>query len=332
MIASHAEPSRFLITGAAGFIGRHLAVALEARGNEVVGIDNMSVEQLQEYGGACLVVKDVHDLSHDDLAGVDIVVHLASAKNVPRSFGEPQTYASNASMALHLLKTAHTAGVSRVLIGSTCEVYGDQGGGPLPEALPVFPRSPYAASKAAMEMAARVYQLAHKEAGSPGITIVRIFNVYGPGERADALIPSFCHAALNFGRLPIEGHGRQRRDFTFIDDAVDDLITALPSSRNVLNLGCGTTASVLEIAELVRGHVSGVTIEHHAERPNEIASFRSNRGCKECRSRIGLGEGIGRTVAWWRRQIADNPRFGDRDSIAVQKYSATEPKEENVHS
>jgi dTDP-glucose 4,6-dehydratase/UDP-glucose 4-epimerase len=321
-----------VVTGAVGFIGRHLAAVLEAAGCEVLGVDNMSAQPLQPYPGSCLLVRDVHDLSRGDIAGAGMIVHLASAKNVPRSFGEPHLYAANASMAVHLLALAHRVGVPRVVIGSTCEVYGDQGDGPLSEQNPVVPRSPYAASKASMEMVTRVYQLANPDTNCPRTTIVRFFNVYGPGERADALIPSLCHAGLTRGFLSIEGSGRQRRDFTYIDDAVADLVAAIDRGLDVVNLGGGQTASVLQVAELVRGHLGGPPLTRYPQRPNEIASFQSNRtlGVDARRHRIGLGEGIARTVAWWRERLAVDPRFGETDSVAAHPHDT--PTEERDHA
>ncbi|ALE85405.1 NAD-dependent epimerase/dehydratase family protein [Pseudonocardia sp. HH130629-09] len=314
------DVSRVLLTGAAGFIGRNLALALESRGLDVVGVDDLSVTPLETYCGRQLLVKDVCKLSNTDIVGVDTIIHLASAKSVPLSFSAPRYYSTNVSMTAHLLGIAADAGVERILIGSTCEVYGDQGTGRLHEGTPFAPRSPYAASKAAMEMVANIYQLAHRNF-SGCVTVARLFNVYGPGERTDALIPSLCQSALRYQRLPIEGDGNQRRDLTYIDDAVKQLLHVLfEHDSRVVNLGTGGTTSVLDVARLVADEVAGTSTEFLPARPNEIPSFCSNRGPLAGDDTFGkemitIQDGIRRTLLWWRQKLVADPQFGEADQM-----------------
>jgi len=291
-----------LVTGGAGFIGSHLTAALHSAGMTVHSVDDLRVRPLVDPDDS-LICKSVLEITADDVTGVDVVYHLASDKNVPLSFVQPLQYLENLDSTAHLLRICMDADVPRVIIASSCEVYGRAARLPTGESEPLAPLSPYAASKVAMEMVARAYQQCRDS--STVTSIVRFFNVYGPGERTDAVIPRFCVGALTDSVLPVEGSGTQRRDFSFIDDVVDQLVqltvaTPLP----VLNIGSGVSVSVLEIGAIIRELRPTATVQWTEARPNEIPEFRSDTSLQRSllatpASPVGLRDGIERTLRWW---------------------------------
>ncbi|WP_327347353.1 NAD-dependent epimerase/dehydratase family protein [Streptomyces europaeiscabiei] len=291
-----------LVTGGAGFIGRHLTTVLRSADMTVHSVDDLRVKPLVDADDS-LVRKSVRELTADDVSGVDVVYHLASDKSVPLSFVQPLQYLDNLESTAHLMRICADAAVPRVIIASTCEVYGRAARLPTMESEPLAPLSPYAASKVAMEMVTRAYQ----ECVNSGTvtTIVRFFNVYGPGERPDAVIPGFCLGALTDGLLTVEGSGTQRRDFSYIDDVVDQLVQlTVATPVPVLNIGSGVSVSVLEIAAVVRELRPNATVRWTRPRPNEIPEFRSDTSLQRSllshrTPPVGLREGIERTLRWW---------------------------------
>ncbi|AXU16470.1 NAD-dependent epimerase/dehydratase family protein [Streptomyces clavuligerus] len=301
---------RSLITGGAGFIGGNLARRLTESGCDVTVVDDLRVPpMIPPEGTGKFLEKSILELHEDDLSNVGTVYHLASHKSVPRSFKEPLEYLDNVDSGRHLLRLCAKAGVPRVVIGSTCEVYGRADLLPTPETSPLAPLSPYAASKVALEMLARAHQ---KAPGAPEIGIVRFFNVYGPGERPDALVPRLCANLLLNGELPVEGAGSQRRDFSYITDVVDKLIALaggpLPP---VLNLGSGISFSVNEVVALLQRISPGARVARRPNRVNEIMEFRADTTQQNLRiapspDTVGMEKGTELTLAWWQSRDADD--------------------------
>jgi UDP-glucose 4-epimerase len=205
-----------LVTGGAGFIGSHLVQLLTSRGWSVRVLDDLStgLRENLEGTGAELMEGDIRNAETVDQAarGADFIFHLAAMISVPESMGRPvECYRSNVLGSLHVLEAARRAGARRVVLSSSCAVYGDTGH-PVGETSNTVPISPYAASKLAMEQAAKMTALAF------GLETVclRYFNVYGPRQAPDspyaAAIPIFIRAMQN-GQAPvIFGDGLQTRD------------------------------------------------------------------------------------------------------------------------
>ncbi|WP_199931326.1 NAD-dependent epimerase/dehydratase family protein [Streptomyces sp. CB02923] len=303
---------RILITGGAGFIGGHLARALTASGEEVTVLDDLRVPPMvPPEGTGKFLEKPVLALEDRDLADVRLVYHLASYKSVPRSFKQPLDYLDNVDSGRHLLSLCTDVGVPKVIVGSTCEVYGEAGTLPTPETGPLSPRSPYAASKVGLEMVARAHQRA---AGAPEVGVVRFFNVYGPGERPDALVPRLCGTLLSRNELPVEGDGEQRRDFTYITDVVDRLIALADRPlAPVVNLGSGRSSSVNDVVRILREGSPGAEVTRNASRPNEIREFRADTTLQDrlLGSRpagVAIEEGVLRTLEWWQSRDPDDIR------------------------
>lgn len=259
-----------LITGGAGFIGRNLGRALRDRGVSTRLVDNLAVPPFVPPPDD-VEIRDVRDLEPADFEEVDVVVHLAALKSVPESFKSRANLRDNLEIDHHILDVFGRSSARRILMASSCEVYGWKHGASR-ECDPIDPQSPYAVGKSASEKLASVYRRLHprKQFG-----IARFFNVYGPDAGGDAVIPAFIDA-LNEGRpLVIEGDGSQARDLSHIDDIAEMLVELLFARqlREVTNLGSGHAVTVMSAARrLIEVHGRG-DIEFKDPRPNEIAGF-----------------------------------------------------------
>lgn len=265
---------KILITGGAGFIGSALTQALTGAGHTVTPLDNLSVTSRRPRPKE-LMVRDVRSLTVGDLDGVDTVVHLAALKSVPASF-EVGGFEHNVSTDRHLLHTFTQSTARRLLLASSCEVYGQQAG-PLAESAPYAPRSPYAAGKVATEQLAGIYRSLLDD--DRQIAIVRFFNTFGAHEDPDAVVPAFLSAVAEGRPLTIDGDGTQARDMTYIDDSVTMLTRILdaPALLPVVNCGSGKAISVLDLARAVIRAAGSGTITHTTPRINEIDSFTADQ-------------------------------------------------------
>jgi nucleoside-diphosphate-sugar epimerase len=260
-----------LITGAAGFIGRNLTARLRVAGHHVTAVDDLSIPAHGPVPDH-LIRQDVRQLVPAHLDGVDAVVHLAARKNVPDSFHDPDQMIHNIAVDQHLLTIAAAAGTPRILLASSCEVYG-AANRVTTETDPVSPRSPYAAGKATTEHLAAVTAALHP---TQKVTCLRLYNTYGPDEGPDAVVPAFLNAVTAGAPLTIEGDGTQSRDLSHIDDMTSMITTVLTSSSTpppVLNLGSGTTVTIADVARHVLTAAATGTIAHVTARPNEITAF-----------------------------------------------------------
>jgi len=247
---------RYLVTGAAGFIGSHLAEALQADGHEVVGIDCFSDyydPALKEENASGLDVLRL-DLTQDplDFADYDGVFHLAGQPGV-RSFGDvfPEYLRNNVLASQRVFEAAVQAGV-RVVFSSSSSVYGAAERYPTPENLTLQPMSPYAITKAAAEQLAAAY------ARSFGLDVVvlRYFNAFGPRQRPDMAFTRMCFALAEGRPFDLYGDGTQTRECTYVSDLVAATMLAMERGEGTLNVGGGVEASILEtiaILERVAG-------------------------------------------------------------------------------
>jgi len=252
---------RYVVTGAAGFIGSQLAESLAADGHDVVGIDCFTdyydVAEKERNAGA-LDVRRL-DLAEEplDLGGVDGVFHLAGQPGV-RSFGEafPLYVRRNVLATQRVFETCAAAGV-RVVFASSSSVYGDAERYPTPEDVEPLPLSPYGITKLACE------QLAYAYGRSFGLEAVglRYFTVYGPRQRPDMFFRRVCERLLDGGEFEIYGTGAQSRSFTYVGDAIDATRAAMErgQSGETYNVGGGDEATMLEAIALLE-EVSGRTL------------------------------------------------------------------------
>jgi UDP-glucuronate 4-epimerase len=239
---------RYVVTGAAGFIGSVLLRTLLDRGHDSVGWDCFTDyydPALKEENASGLPVEWV-DLAEDelDLAGVDGVYHLAAQPGV-RSFGDvfPLYVRQNVLASQRLLEAAARAEV-RVVAASSSSVYGDAAAYPTREDAVPRPRSPYGLTKLAMEHLAYAYG---RELGLDAVTL-RYFNAFGPRQRPDMAFTRMVFALAEGGPFELYGDGTQSRSFTYVGDVVEATVLAMEAAPAgaVYNVGGGSEVSMLE--------------------------------------------------------------------------------------
>jgi UDP-glucuronate 4-epimerase len=231
---------KVLVTGAAGFIGMHVARALAARGESVLGVDNLNayydpalkrarLAQVEAVPGWTFERTELADreavnrlFEHHEIRRV---VHLAAQAGVRYSFEDPHAYVqSNLVAFVNLLEACRHHQVGHLAYASSSSVYGNSTRTPFRAEDPVDePISLYAATKRADELMALVYSL---QFGIPA-SALRFFTVYGPWGRPDMAPVKFTRALLAGETIDVYGHGEPQRDFTFIDDAVDAVLRVL---------------------------------------------------------------------------------------------------------
>ncbi len=237
---------RYVITGAAGFIGSHLAEALIARGDDVVGIDSFTDyydPALKEENARGIDVRRI-DLARDELdfGGFDGVFHLAGQPGV-RSFGDVFAHyvERNVLASQRVFEAAARDGV-RVVFASSSSVYGEAERYPTPEETEPAPVSPYGITKLTCEHLARAY------ARSFGLDVVvlRYFNAFGPRQRPDMAFTKIVRALADGSPFDLYGDGLQSRGWTYVADVVDATVRAMDGGSGTYNVGGGVEASVRE--------------------------------------------------------------------------------------
>ena len=253
---------KYLVTGAAGFIGSHLAEALVKQGHDVLGVDCFTDHYdpaLKEENVAALDVLRL-DLAEEDppLGGVDGVFHLAGQPGV-RSFGDvfDEYVRRNLVATRRVFEAAARAGM-RVVFASSSSVYGDAESYPTPEDAEPRPISPYGITKAGCEQLARAYARAF----GLDVVVLRYFTFYGPRQRPDMAFARIVDALSRGGAFELYGDGLQSRAFTYVADGVEATIAAMAEAPAgaVYNVGGGAEATMREaIATLER--ISGRTLD-----------------------------------------------------------------------
>jgi nucleoside-diphosphate-sugar epimerase len=302
---------RWVVTGAAGFIGSHLSEALVQRGDEVVGVDCFT--DYYDPGEKEANARDLDVLRIDladeslDLDGVDGVFHLAGQPGV-RSFGEafPLYLRRNVLATQRVFQSAAEAGV-RVVFASSSSVYGEAERYPTSEDTNPQPISPYGITKLACE------QLAHAYAVSFGLEAVslRYFTVYGPRQRPDMFFRRVCEVLAAGGRFEIYGTGEQSRSFTEVADVVSATVAAMDRAPAgaLYNVGGGDEASLLEAIALLE-RVSGRTLEvAHVDRARgdvrrTKADVTSIYEALRWEPQVALADGLARMWAWASARVA----------------------------
>jgi UDP-glucuronate 4-epimerase len=248
----------YLLTGAAGFIGSHVAERLLARGDFVVGLDNFDRvydAKIKTRNVATATRNDSYRLVHGDIRDEDlvarllhdykpdVVIHLAARAGVRPSIEDPMAYISTNIVGTGvILQQAMLAGISHVVLASSSSVYGATSTPPFKEVeMADRPSSLYATTKRANEMAAYTYNHLY------GMTVacLRFFTVYGPRQRPEMAIHKFTRLIDSNQEVPMFGDGSTRRDYTFIDDIVSGVVASAdrPMGFRIYNLG--TTDTVL---------------------------------------------------------------------------------------
>jgi nucleoside-diphosphate-sugar epimerase len=306
-----------LVTGGAGFIGAHLVAALVEQGASVRVLDDLSngleANLAPVRGGVELLVGDLRDaeLCRRAVVGARFVFHQAALGSVPRSMAHPaRSIDVNVTGTATLFEAARDAGVERVVYASSSSVYGDSDRLPKREGEEGAPLSPYAFSKVAGEVLARVFARCFP------LTLVglRYFNVYGPRQRPEgpyaAVIPRFFAAALAGQPALIYGDGLQSRDFTYVADVVEANLLAAgapaeAADGSAYNVGAGGGATVLELARRVGQAVGGAPAPVHAlaregDVRHSLADLTRTTAALGWQPRHSLAQGLAATAAAYR--------------------------------
>jgi dTDP-glucose 4,6-dehydratase len=312
---------RFLISGAAGFIGSHLSERLLHDGHAVVGFDNFitgsrdNVEHLRTDPRFTFFEHDV-TVPIPDMGPFDAVMHLASLASPKFYYAHPiATLESGSTGTRNMLEVARQNG-ARFLLTSTSECYGDPEVHPQVETYwgnvnPVGIRSCYDESKRYAEAMTMAFHRAH----GVRTTIARIFNTYGPRMALDdgRVVPAFVDQALRGEPLTIFGDGSQTRSFCYVRDLVDGLVRLVFSEeRYPVNLGNPREMTILEFAEHIRQAVNPDLALRYEPLPQDdprrrrpdITKAKTILGWEP---RVSLEEGIRETIAYFRARIAVAP-------------------------
>lgn len=305
---------RLLITGGAGFIGSNLARLAASHGHEVVIIDNLATGYRDnvDTNRATFHEIDITATSalQECMQGVDSVIHLAALGSVPRSIASPiPTHETNVNGTLSVLEAARHAGVPHIVMSSSSSVYGANPTLPKSERQWVRPLSPYAASKLAGEQ----YLLAYGSTYNISTLAFRFFNVFGPGQRAGhayaAVIPVFIDAILSGRPMPINGDGKNSRDFTYVGTVCEVLLDAATrrvSHPEPVNLAFGTNTNLNALTEQISAATGlPANIEYRPPRPGDVKHSQAENATLKSLfpdvRPVDLTEGLQETVAWFNR-------------------------------
>ncbi len=315
-----------LVTGAAGFIGHAVATRLVARGERVIGIDNLNdyydpalkaarLANLEALDGFRFEKLDVADAEGVKTLvqcnGVQRIVHLAAQAGVRYSIDNPFAYQqSNLLGHLSLLEASrHATDFEHLVYASSSSVYGDKpmGGVGFTEDEPVNdPVSLYAATKRSCELMSQSYA---KLYGFPQ-TGLRFFTVYGPWGRPDMAYFGFTQKILAGEPIEVYGEGRMARDFTYIDDIVDGILGALdnppePHSNRILNIGDSHPVGLMEMIQTLEDAL-GIEAEKimRPMQPGDVTSTFADVSKLEAltgyKPKVMLAEGLQNFVSWYR--------------------------------
>lgn len=255
---------RILVTGGAGFIGSHLTDRLIADGHEVTVVDNLAtgrratLQQHTQNPRFKFVQADIRDRGrmNEIFQDIEQVFHLAALADIVPSIVDPMEYfTTNVQGTANVLEAARKNGAKRFVYAASGSSYGIPDRYPTPETAEIRCEYPYALSKHLGELSALHW---HKVYGLP-VTVLKFFNIYGPRSRTTgaygAVFGVFLAQKLAGKPFTVVGDGNQTRDFTYVSDAVDALVTAAasPVSGEVFNVGSGGTYSVNRLIELLGG-------------------------------------------------------------------------------
>ncbi|MBL1080246.1 NAD-dependent epimerase/dehydratase family protein [Nocardia sp. 2] len=311
--------SHVVITGGAGFVGSHLAVALLRQGHRVTVIDNMSTGSYDNLGpcydfpGFWLKQGDIaHPTSLTGLKDVSAVVHLACPASPVWYQRMPiQTLRAGSLGTFNALSLADQFD-ARIVLASSSEVYGDPKVHPQPETYvgaidPIGPRASYDVAKLFLEATAAAY----RESKYVRCGIVRPFNVYGPHMRPEdgRVVPSFCAEALRGNNLQIHNGGTQTRSLLYIDDAVDAIVAMLGCEEfGPVNIGSTDEVTIGHLAETIvalAGSGSLTITEGRAHDPGvrcpDVTRAQQLLGWK---ATTCLEDGLSRTLDWMRGYVS----------------------------
>ncbi len=313
--------AKYLVTGAAGFIGSNLAHSLLQRGEDVRGLDNFSHGRPENIAGILsrfeFLRADVTDFKAVCSAcdGVDFVLHQAALGSVPRSLDDPlATNHANIVGTLTVLEAARKTGVKRVVYASSSSVYGDTPTLPKTESMPANPISPYAVSKYAGELYAQTF---YRSMGLETVSL-RYFNVFGPRQHPSsqyaAVIPKFIRLMFAGEQPEMFGDGTQTRDFTFVENVVSANLLACraPAGKvcgRTFNIAAGRQFSLNQLYLRLQGLTGFARPPRYLPaRPGDVRDSLADTAAAEeamgYKTLVEFEEGLRQTVDWYRTELA----------------------------
>lgn len=308
---------KILVTGGAGFIGSHLCQRLVSQGESVCILDNLSDFYDRELKtqnlacvGSCGEFRFVN-VTIVDAASVlfavrafrpDAIVHLAAQAGVRPSINDPLFYENvNIRGTLVVLEAARHAGVSQFVFASSSSVYGATDRVPFREETVPSPISPYAATKLAAEALCGAYSRLFGFA----VCCLRLFTVYGPRQRPDLAICRFMNRILRAEPIHLFGDGTSARDYTYVDDIVDGILSALSlgTGFEVLNLGSSSPVTLLQMVRAIETALgTAATIEWRAEQSGDVpvtyADITKAKRLLGYSPKTSFAEGVRRQAQW----------------------------------
>ena len=295
----------------------HLAQALVGRGESVRVVDSFITgkrENLEAVSGLRRAIEgDLADpdVARQAVAGADYVLHQAAIPSVPRSVADPLTsHRANVDATLHLLLAARDSGVKRIVYAGSSSAYGDAPTSPKREDMPAAPLSPYALQKLIGEQSMQMFTTLY---GLETVTI-RYFNVFGPRQDPSSpysgVIALFATALLAGKPVTIVGDGEQTRDFTYVSNVVDGVlsaVTAPEASGEVINVATSQQISINKLAATLAAVIGTSLPPVYADARvgdvrHSLADISKAKRLLGYEPEVDLEEGLRRTVDWYRRQ------------------------------
>lgn len=310
---------KILITGCAGFIGFHTAQVLLARGDEVVGLDNVNayydptlkekrLSMLEGKKGFAFIRGDIRDREtvRKAMQGCDRVLHLAALAGVRYAFQHPGDYISiNINGFFEVLDEARLQKIPGFIYASSSSIYGSNETFPSKEDDKTDSQvSLYGQNKKENELMAHVY---HHLYGL-NVTGLRFFTVYGPWGRPDMALFLFTDAMLHNRAIDVYGHGKMQRDFTYIDDIVSGVVAAIDKNypEEVFNLGCGKTEELMDYIGAVEKAL-GMEAQKNFMDMQPGDTTRSSADISKAKTMLGfepktqIKDGVPRFVEWYKK-------------------------------
>jgi nucleoside-diphosphate-sugar epimerase len=313
--------AKFLVTGAAGFIGSSLVRALLERGDQVRGIDNFATGKRENLAEVLPQIDfreaDILDLDATRTAceGIDYVLHEAAIPSVPKSVMDPLgSNRANVDGTVNVLVAARDAKVKRVVYAASSSAYGDTPTLPKHEAMPANPISPYAVAK----LAGEYYMTSFYRCYGLETVCLRYFNIFGPRQDPSSpysgVLAKFSTQMLRGEQPTILGDGETSRDFTFIDNAVSANLLACSApatscAGRVFNCATGRRVTLNETFEVLK-KLTGYTgkAKYGPERAGDVKHSLADISAAQehlgYRALVEFEEGLHRTVEWYRATTA----------------------------
>lgn len=311
---------KFLVTGGAGFIGSNLIQKLLREGHRVRVVDNFSTGNWENLKDLCcedsaleIVIDDIRDLEalKKATSGMDYVIHLAALSSVAESVKDPVSYNSvNVEGTVNVLMASRDEKVKKVVYISSSAIYGDNPELPKREDTKSEPLSPYAVSKLAGEHYCKIFHSIY----SLNTVILRLFNVFGPRQNPEseysAVIPKFVLSLLKEQPITIYGDGAQSRDFIYVENVIDGILSACRARRVAgerINIAGGQRTSlntlVEVLSELIDNHTKPIYVAARSgDVRHSLADISRAKKLLGYEPKVLLREGLEKTIGWFLRK------------------------------